>query len=79
MSFDKIEKQSARKGFKQIVTADSTTEVEYIVASDAARELVWIRRLWGGLGVVPTAVDHIPILYDNNGAIFQAKEPKSSN
>ena len=32
------------KSSKQSVTADSTTEAEYIAASDAAKEAVWIRK-----------------------------------
>ncbi len=30
------------KSFKQSMTADSTTEVEYITASDVTKEAVWI-------------------------------------
>ena len=32
-----------------------------------------------GLKVVPIAEDPIPLFCDNSGAVFQAKEPKSSN
>ena len=32
-----------------------------------------------GLRVVPSATKAIPLYCDNSGAIFQAKEPKSSN
>ena len=31
------------KSSKQTVTADSSTEAEYIAASEAAKEAVWIR------------------------------------
>ncbi|XP_074277686.1 uncharacterized protein LOC141601315 [Silene latifolia] len=54
-------------------------KAEYIVASEASKEAVWIRQFLKGLSVVPTAVDPITIYCDNSGAIFQAKEPKSSN
>ena len=65
------------KSFKQDTTADSTTEAEYIAASDAAKEAVWIRKFVAELGVVPSIVDPIPLYCDNNGAIAQAKEPRS--
>ena len=57
--------------------ADSTTESEYIAASEAAKEAVWIRKFITGLGVVPSILDPIELFCDNNGAIAQAKEPRS--
>ena len=39
---------------KQSITADSTTEAEYIVVSDAANEAVWIRKFVSELEVVPS-------------------------
>ncbi|XP_057788404.1 secreted RxLR effector protein 161-like [Salvia miltiorrhiza] len=65
------------KSSKQETVADSTTEAEYIAASDAAKEAVWIRNFIQELGVVPSVVDPVPIYCDNNGAIAQAKEPRS--
>jgi len=67
------------KSSKQSVTADSTTESEYIAASEAAKEAIWMRQFLQGLTVVPSSSDPITLLCDNSGAIFQAKEPKSSN
>jgi hypothetical protein len=67
------------KSSKQSVIADSTTEAEYVAASEAAKEAVWIRQFLEGLRVVPLAKNPIPLLCDNSGAVFQAKEPKSSN
>ena len=64
---------------KQDTTADSTTEAEYIAASEAAKEAVWIRKFIGELGVVPSVAGPITIYCDNTGAIAQAKEPKSHN
>ncbi|KAL0411076.1 UNVERIFIED_CONTAM: Retrovirus-related Pol polyprotein from transposon TNT 1-94 [Sesamum latifolium] len=43
----------AWKSFKQDTTADSTTEAEYIAASEAAKEAVWIKNYIQELGVVP--------------------------
>ena len=65
------------KSSKQETTADSTTEAEYIAASEAAKEAVWIKKFVTELGVVPSIIDPIPLYCDNNGAIAQAKEPRS--
>ena len=65
------------KSSKQETISDSTTEVEYIVASGATKEAVWIRKFVSKLGVVPSIVDPIEVFCDNNGAITQAKEPRS--
>ena len=65
------------KSSKQETTADSTTEAEYIAASDAAKEAVWIKKFIAELGVVPSIDGPIPLYCDNNGAIAQAKEPRS--
>ena len=65
------------KSTKQGSTADSTTEAEYIAASEAAKEAVWIRKFVAELGIVPSSKDPIPLFCDNNGAIAQAKEPRA--
>ena len=57
--------------------ADSTTEAEYIAASEAAKEGCWIKKFVEELGVVSTIVDPIELYCDNNEAIAQAKEPRS--
>ncbi|GJS23327.1 hypothetical protein Tco_0451959 [Tanacetum coccineum] len=41
------------KSSKQSTTAMSATESEYIAASEAAMEAVWIRKFISGLGIVP--------------------------
>ena len=46
-------------------------------ASDIAKEAIWIKKVITELGVVPSIVDPIPVYCDNNGAIAQAKEPRS--
>ncbi|KAL8149711.1 hypothetical protein AgCh_006649 [Apium graveolens] len=51
-------------------------EAEYIAASEAAKEAVWIRKFITGLGVVPSITDPVDLYCDNNGAIAQAKEPR---
>ncbi|KAK8661374.1 hypothetical protein V6N13_090979 [Hibiscus sabdariffa] len=65
------------KSSKQDTVADSTTEAEYIAASEAAKEAVWIKKFITGLRVVPSIVDAVDLFCDNNGAIAQAKEPRS--
>ena len=65
------------KSSKQETVADSTTEAEYIAASEAAKEAVWIRKFISEFGVVPSCSSPIDLYCDNNGAIAQAKEPRS--
>ncbi|KAL4324410.1 hypothetical protein GQ457_11G033010 [Hibiscus cannabinus] len=65
------------KSSKQDTIADSTTEAEYIAASEAAKEAVWIKKFITGLGVIPSISDAIDLYCDNNGAIAQEKEPRS--
>ncbi|KAI3762660.1 hypothetical protein L1987_53100 [Smallanthus sonchifolius] len=65
------------KSSKQSVVADSTTEFEYIAASDAAKEAAWMKKFITDLDVVPSIRQPIEILCDNIGAIAQAKEPRS--
>ncbi|KAL0394485.1 UNVERIFIED_CONTAM: Retrovirus-related Pol polyprotein from transposon TNT 1-94 [Sesamum latifolium] len=67
----------AWKSFKQDTTADSTTEAEYIAASEAVKEAVWMKNYFQELGVVPSIAEPVVIFCDNNGAIAQAKEPRS--
>ena len=65
------------KSSKQSTIADSTIEAEYIAASEAAKEAVWMRKFIAELEVVPSIIDPITVYCDNNGAIAQAKEPWS--
>jgi hypothetical protein len=65
------------KSSKQETTTDSTTEAEYIAASEAAKEGVWIKKFVTELGVVPSASGPLELYCDNNGAITQAKQPRS--
>ncbi|WVZ75915.1 hypothetical protein U9M48_023933 [Paspalum notatum var. saurae] len=65
------------KSSKQSTVADSIMEAEYIAASEAAKQTVWIRKLIIELGVIPNAESPVDLYCDNNGAIAQAKEPRS--
>ena len=62
---------------KQDPVADSTIESEYIATSDVAKEAVWIKKFITGLEIVPSISDPVDLYCDNNGAIAQAKEPRS--
>lgn len=61
---------------KQDTVADSTCESEYIAASEAAKEAIWIKNFLEDLGVVPSIQDQIEIFCDNEGAVALTKEPK---
>ena len=62
------------KSSKQETVIDSTAEAEYITASGAVKEGVWMRRFLIELGVFPNASSPLNLHCDNNGAIAQAKE-----
>ncbi|KAJ9561697.1 hypothetical protein OSB04_006857 [Centaurea solstitialis] len=64
------------KSSKQDTIADSTTEAEYIAASDAAKEAVWLRNFISDLRVVASISRPIDIYGDNSRAVAQAKEPR---
>ena len=58
---------------KQSVVAGSTCEAEYIAASEAANEGVWMKEFISDLGVIPSASGPMKIFCDNTGAIDLAK------
>jgi hypothetical protein len=62
---------------KQSVVARSTTEAEYIAASEAVEEAVWMKEFISKLGVVPSALDPMVTYCDNNGAMANTQEPRS--
>jgi len=57
------------KSSKQDTVSASTTEAEYIAASEEAKEAVWIRNFLMALGVVQGASNPLDVYCDNNGAI----------
>ena len=61
---------------KKETVADSTTEAEYIAASEAAKEGVWISKFLIEFGVFPNASSPLDLYCDNSGAIAQAKGPR---
>ena len=62
---------------KQSCIADSTMEAEYMVASEAVKEAVWLRKFLMELGVIANAVDPMIPYCDNSGDVAQAKEPRN--
>ncbi|GKA79271.1 hypothetical protein Tco_0785867 [Tanacetum coccineum] len=63
------------KSSKQSTTAMSATKAEYIAASEAAIETVWIRKFISGFGIVPTINEPIKMFCDNSAALLIANEP----
>eukprot|EP00253_Pinus_taeda_P032954 PITA_32954 len=57
---------------KQSVVALSTTEAEYMAATHASKEAIWLQRLCSSMGLVQGA---IRIDCDSQSAIFLAKNP----
>uniref|UniRef100_A0A5S6QR79 Reverse transcriptase Ty1/copia-type domain-containing protein n=1 Tax=Trichuris muris TaxID=70415 RepID=A0A5S6QR79_TRIMR len=58
---------------KQKGVALSTTEAEYVAASEAAKELIWLKNLYNELAVVQPK----PTLFvDNMGAVKLSKNPE---
>ena len=53
------------------------TKAEYIAASNAAKEAMWIKKFITELGMVPSIVSPITLYCNNRGAIAQTKEPRS--
>ena len=66
----------SRCSSKQSVVAGSTCEEEYIAASEAANEGVWMKEFISDLGVIPSASGPMKIFCGNTGAIALAKESR---
>ncbi|GJV10758.1 hypothetical protein Tco_1352299 [Tanacetum coccineum] len=62
------------KSSKQSTTAMSAIEAEYIAASKAVMEAVWIRKFISRLGIVPTINEPIKMFCDNLAALHFANE-----
>ena len=63
------------KSSKQETVADYTTKFEYIVASDAAKEAIWIKKFIYKLGVVPSILDLVDLFCNNNGSSHKLRRP----
>ncbi|GKA13790.1 hypothetical protein Tco_0693436 [Tanacetum coccineum] len=62
------------KSTKQIIFATSSAKAEYIAASDASKEAIWVRKFISGLRVVLTIEEPIKMYCDNTGAITIANK-----
>ena len=65
------------RSIKQSSIADSTMEAEYIAASEAAKEAVWLKNFLSDLEVVPGMNKPVTLYCDNSGAVANSKEPRS--
>ena len=65
------------RSMKQFSIAESTMEVEYIAASEAAKEAMWLRNFLMDLEVVPLVQSAIALFCNNSGAVANSKEPRS--
>nr|GEZ15612.1 hypothetical protein [Tanacetum cinerariifolium] len=60
---------------KPDIELDVTAQAEYVAASEAVMEAVWIRKFVGDLGVMPSINKPINMYCDNSAAIIFANEP----
>ncbi|OIT22478.1 retrovirus-related pol polyprotein from transposon tnt 1-94, partial [Nicotiana attenuata] len=65
------------RSIKQSCVADSTMEAEYVAASEAAKEAIWLGNFLKELNIVPSVQAPIVLYCDNNGAVANSKEPRS--
>ena len=56
---------------------DSVCEVEYIAASNAAKEVVWLQKFIIEFGVISSVDGPILLYCDSTGVIAQVKKSKS--
>jgi len=60
---------------KQIATALSLTEAEYVALSESVQEACWLQSLYDELGLLPKESPTL-VLGDNEGAIALTKNPQ---
>ena len=65
------------KSSKQQIVSGLITEAEYIAASEAIKEAIWMKKFIIDLGVIPKNEEPVSLYRDNTGAIIQTKEPRS--
>ena len=65
------------RSVKQSAMSDSTMEAEYIATLEAAKEIVWLKKFYSDLGVIPEMDKLLVLFCDNTGAIANSKEPRS--
>ena len=65
------------RSVKQSCIVDSTMEAEYVAASEAAKEAVWLKKFLFDLGVMRMEQVSITLFCDNSGAIAQSKDRRN--
>ena len=65
------------RSLKKSCIADSTTKAEYVVAYEAGKEPVWLKKFLSDLGVVRMEQVPITLFCDNSGAVAQSKDPRN--
>lgn len=64
------------KSKKQTIVALSSTEAEYIGSTEAAKEAIWLQRLYSDLNPGIASPPPLPLYVDNQGAIKLAENPR---
>ena len=59
---------------EQSSVSDSTMEAEYVAASEAVKEVVWLRNFLRDLEIIPNLEQPMLVYYDNSGVIANSKE-----
>ena len=65
---------SCWRSVKRTCVDDSTTEAKYVVASEATKDAVWLKKFLLDLQVISSADRPITLYCDNSGVIAQSKE-----
>ena len=65
------------RSIKQACIADYPMEAEYVAASEATKEVVWLRKFLGDLEIVQNMDKPIIFYCDNSGAVANSKEQRS--
>ncbi|KAL5555280.1 hypothetical protein UlMin_037516 [Ulmus minor] len=65
------------RSVKQSCVSDSTMEAEYVAASEAVKEAVWLRNFLRDLEIISNLEQPMVVYCDNSGAVANSKEPRS--
>ena len=63
------------RSVKQSCVPDSTMEAEYVAASEAVKEAVWLCNFLRDLEVIPNLEQPMVVYCDNSSAVANSKEP----
>ena len=65
------------RSIKQKCIIGSTIEAEYVVACEAVKEAVWLKKFLMELEVVPALLCPLTLYCNNSVAVIQSKEPRN--